>query len=149
VVENYVNYIHSRGDRDHLVGIDVSTILELICFHHNACFQFVYFLLYDLVCYVLEMRTLGIYMSVEAYVSNSNFFGLLCYLNVIFWGKHVFEKIWLFFSGGYIYGYPCYYEVMFWVHMFVEGHPSMRLYFGGFFLENFDFFSLCLSKSML
>jgi len=94
------------------------------------------------------MRTLGIYMSLEGYVSNSKHFGLLCYLNVIFWGKHVFEKIWLFFSGGYIYGYPCYYEVMFWVHMFVEGHYFMKLCFRGLFLENFDFLSLCFSKSM-
>jgi hypothetical protein len=87
-------------------------------------------------------------MSLEGYVSNSKHFGLLCYLNVIFWGKHVFEKIWLFFSGGYIYGYPCYYEVMFWVHMFVEGHYFMKLCFRGLFLENFDFLSLCFSKSM-
>jgi len=87
-------------------------------------------------------------MSVEAYVSNSNFFGLLCYLNVIFRGNMFLERFG-FFCGGICLLSPFYYEVMFWVHMFVEGHPSMRLYFGGFFLENFDFFSLCLSKSML
>jgi hypothetical protein len=62
-------------------------------------------------------------------------------------GKHVLERFG-FLGGGICLLSPCYYEVMFWVHMFVEGHPSMRLYFGGFFLENFDFFSLCLSKSM-
>lgn len=32
VVEKFVNYLHRHGDRDRLVGIDVSTILELICF---------------------------------------------------------------------------------------------------------------------
>jgi hypothetical protein len=32
VVENFVNYLHRRGDKDHIVCIDVNTILELICF---------------------------------------------------------------------------------------------------------------------
>jgi hypothetical protein len=32
VVENFVSYLHMCDDKDHLVGIDVSTILELIFF---------------------------------------------------------------------------------------------------------------------
>jgi hypothetical protein len=31
-VENFVSYLHRHGNRDHLIGIDVSTILELIYF---------------------------------------------------------------------------------------------------------------------
>jgi len=129
------------------VRVTTNTILELICFHHNVYFQFFNFL-NDLIFYVLEMRTLGIYMSLEGYVSNSKYFWIVMLLKCDISGEKCFWKYLIVFSRGYIYGYPCYYKVMFWVHMFVEGHYFMKLCFRGLFLENLDFLSLCFSKSM-
>jgi len=81
------------------VRVATSTILELICFHHYVCFQFVCFLRYGLVCYVSEMKTLGIYMSLKGYVSNSKYFWIIMLLKCDILGETCFWKDLVFFLG--------------------------------------------------